>query len=221
MQNNELNQILATHPTFYGSHYFPNGTLRRSPDQRSTATELLLQLVTGHGSAALPTTRPHRRGTRQADKSAKPPIRKPLHDEERMASTTEVVLPALVRWWGRSTDPGGGVITGARFRQRRAQFRTGEATIVFPVAWQASPARFRLLDIVVGFESTTTAPALSLSLFAFPSLSPVVLGFLVAQADQRRWGDSRRGSRDRFIWSKPQTRPGDRRSLLESTMFGS
>jgi hypothetical protein len=60
------------------------------------ATELLLQPATGHDGAALPTTRPHRRGTRQADKSAKPPIRKPLHDEERMASTTEVVLPAVV-----------------------------------------------------------------------------------------------------------------------------
>jgi hypothetical protein len=129
-----------------------------------TATDSSPLPRSSHGGAAQTMRRRHRRCTRYITPARYSSIQCDHYEVEAMANTTEVVLPALVRWWGRSTDPGGGVITATRFQQRRVQFRTCEATIVFPVAWRASPTRFRLLDIAVGFESTTAAPVLLLRL---------------------------------------------------------
>jgi hypothetical protein len=114
---------------------------------RDQPTGCVLHHQPSHGGAAQTIRRCHRLCTRYIAPTRYSSTRCDHYEVEAMANTTEVVLPALVRWWGRSTGPGGGVITSARFRKRRARFQPSEVTYIFGMAWRAIRRRSAFLPL--------------------------------------------------------------------------
>lgn len=82
------------HTTIPEARYHPKSTLSHAtPDFCARAR--LLRSATGHGGGTLPATHPHRRGTQPADKSTKPPTRKPQRDKERTANFMDGFLHGI------------------------------------------------------------------------------------------------------------------------------